>query len=112
MGVYLPISASTPIWIGGMVRWFVDKLSKDRSEAESEMSPGVLLSSGLIAGGAIAGMVLAIIAGRFEDFSRILDLSDNLGFFAASDLVPMLIFALLAFFVFLVGREKLLKARK
>jgi len=59
VGVYLPLSTSTPIFIGGLMRWIVDKL-KNRSAAEAEMSPGVLLSSGYIAGGAIAGMMLAL----------------------------------------------------
>ena len=68
VGVYLPISASTPIWIGGAIRWLVERRAA-YSQAESDSSPGVLLSSGFIAGGAIAGMVLAIIAGTSESFS-------------------------------------------
>lgn len=58
VGVYLPLSSSTPIFIGGMVRWFADKAAR-RSAAESEMSPGVLVSSGYIAGGVI-GVILGI----------------------------------------------------
>src|SRR5262249_47875907 len=69
VGVYLPISASTPIWVGGAIRWLVEKKTK-MSAAESDSSPGVLLSSGFIAGGAIAGMVLAIVAGASEEFSN------------------------------------------
>src|SRR4029077_18816791 len=57
VGVYLPVSASTPIWIGGIVRWFVERKSKPKSDAEAESSPGVLLSSGLIAGGATMGTI-------------------------------------------------------
>jgi putative OPT family oligopeptide transporter len=58
VGVYLPIQSSVPIFIGGAVRWLVDKV-KRQSEAEADMSPGVLLSSGYIAGGAIAGVIVA-----------------------------------------------------
>jgi hypothetical protein len=47
-----------PIFVGGAVRWLVDKV-KRQSEAEADMSPGVLLSSGYIAGGAIAGVIVA-----------------------------------------------------
>jgi putative OPT family oligopeptide transporter len=61
VGVYLPISTSAPIFVGGMVRWAVDR-ARRTSEAEAEFSPGVLLSSGYIAGGAIAGVVLAVLA--------------------------------------------------
>ncbi len=58
VGVYLPLSSSTPIFIGGMVRWIADKVAR-RTAAESEMSPGVLVSSGYIAGGVI-GVILGI----------------------------------------------------
>jgi hypothetical protein len=73
VGVYLPISSSTPIFAGGVVRWLVDrrartrsaarKLSEQELSAESDKSPGVLLASGYIAGGAIAGIVIAFVAG-------------------------------------------------
>jgi uncharacterized oligopeptide transporter (OPT) family protein len=73
VGVYLPISSSTPILVGGAIRWWVDRRQRDahaeRSEAEqqaeSDKSPGVLLASGYIAGGAIAGIVIAFMAGLF-----------------------------------------------
>jgi putative OPT family oligopeptide transporter len=71
VGVYLPISASAPIFVGGLVRWFTDRrrtaaraargLSAE-SDLDAESSPGVLMSSGLIAGGAIAGIALALLA--------------------------------------------------
>lgn len=60
VGVYLPLSASTPIFVGGMIRWVCDRFAR-RSAAESEMSPGVLLSSGYIAGGTICGIIVALI---------------------------------------------------
>src|SRR6185369_5131309 len=63
VGVYLPLSSSSPIFIGGMIRWLVDRklrqtpacatLTTEEFNAESDKSPGVLLSSGYIAGGAI-----------------------------------------------------------
>ncbi len=71
VGVYLPISASAPIFVGGLVRWYTDRgrararLARGQtveSELEAESSPGVLMSSGLIAGGAIAGIGLALLA--------------------------------------------------
>jgi putative OPT family oligopeptide transporter len=78
VGVYLPISSSTPILIGGLVRFLVDRrarqqatsrrvvLSEAEASAESDRSPGVLMASGYIAGGAIAGIVIAFIAGLFD----------------------------------------------
>ncbi len=84
VGVYVPIQFSTPIFIGGLIRWAVDAWSarshaatmaaatdaESRARAEidairkSETSPGVLLASGYIAGGSLAGMLLA-----FTNFS-------------------------------------------
>ncbi len=68
VGVYLPLSASMPIFCGGMLRWMADKLSRRRA-AESEMSPGILLSSGYIAGGTIAGIVCAILLVKYKDLA-------------------------------------------
>jgi hypothetical protein len=79
VGVYLPISSSTPILIGGLVRWLVDRKARQRDtstrsralseaelSAESDRSRGVLMASGYIAGGAIAGIVIAFVAGLFD----------------------------------------------
>ncbi len=61
VGVYLPISTSAPMFVGGGIRYAVDKLRGER-ETQAEFSPGVLLSSGYIAGAAITGVLLAMIA--------------------------------------------------
>ena len=74
VGVYLPLSSSTPIFVGGMIRWLVDRwlrrhkfkeheLTHDELVAEGDKSSGVLLASGYIAGGALAGIVIAIMNG-------------------------------------------------
>jgi uncharacterized oligopeptide transporter (OPT) family protein len=71
VGVYLPLSSSSPLMVGGLVRWLADRrrrlgqshLSAEQHAAESDRSPGVLLASGYIAGGAIAGIVIAFMAG-------------------------------------------------
>ncbi len=65
VGVYLPISTSTPIFIGGCIRWLVDRKTKV-SGMDAEFSPGTLFASGLIAGGSIAGLAEAIITGANE----------------------------------------------
>jgi putative OPT family oligopeptide transporter len=67
VGVYLPMSSSMPIFVGGLVRFVADRFGrtstgKKRTEAESDMSPGVLLSTGYIAGGAIAGVLIAFLS--------------------------------------------------
>jgi putative OPT family oligopeptide transporter len=76
VGVYLPLATSAPIFVGGLVRWFVDRrqrarlqsarLSEEQLAAETDKSPGVMLSSGYIAGGAIAGIIIAISEGFLQ----------------------------------------------
>jgi len=73
VGVYLPLASSVPIFIGGALRWFIDKVKRQSAE-EADMSPGVLMSSGYIAGGAIAGVVVAF-CGFSPTLTKFLDLS-------------------------------------
>ena len=61
VGVYLPLSTTLPIFIGGLVRGAVDRFRKMTPE-ESDSSPAVLMSSGLIAGGSMAGILIALLA--------------------------------------------------
>jgi hypothetical protein len=67
VGVYLPLSSSTPIFAGGLIRYLSDRWARGsggrpRSASEAEMSPGVLLATGFIAGGAIAGVLVAFLS--------------------------------------------------
>lgn len=62
VGAYLPLYTTTPIFIGGVVKWFADRKNKS-AEAESDIGPGALFSSGLIAGGAITGIIIAVLLG-------------------------------------------------
>lgn len=55
VGLYLPLSLSTPIMVGGAVRWIVDSVRKPVAEGES---PGVLAASGLVAGQGLVGVLL------------------------------------------------------
>jgi putative OPT family oligopeptide transporter len=61
VGLYLPIATTAPIFAGGMVRWWVERKTGVRQE--SDVSAGTLFSSGLIAGGSIAGILFAILVG-------------------------------------------------
>ncbi len=80
VGMYLPLSSSTPIFIGGMLRWLADRRrGKTASEAETETSPGVLLSSGYIAGGTLLGLVIAFFVFLPKGFNELLNLSSHLG---------------------------------
>ncbi len=59
VGIYLPITLAVPMMIGAIIRYFIDKARGGEEKLESSDN-GVLLSSGLIAGEAIMGVVLAI----------------------------------------------------
>lgn len=63
VGVYLPLSISSPIFVGGALKWAIEKYGKRGRSAEDESGPGMLFSSGLIAGGAIGGLTYAILTG-------------------------------------------------
>ena len=62
VGAYLPLSVTSPIFMGGLVKLLVDKIKKS-NESESDIGPGALLSSGLIAGGALTGILIATLKG-------------------------------------------------
>jgi putative OPT family oligopeptide transporter len=62
VGSYLPIGTTAPIFAGGLVRWYVER--KTGTAEESEVGSGTLFSSGLIAGGSLAGILYAVLFGR------------------------------------------------
>jgi putative OPT family oligopeptide transporter len=66
VGAYLPLSTTAPIFVGGMVKALVDKMSGARAggHEESEVSSGMLYSTGLVAGGSLTGVLIAILSGR------------------------------------------------
>jgi putative OPT family oligopeptide transporter len=114
VGVYLPIQVSTPIFVGGMVRYVVDRLRGAGSkghEAESESSPGVLLSSGYIAGGSIAGVTAAFLSFAPDKFNEALMVGPRwLGEYATSHVLSLAAFGFLALVLLLVGLGKVLRA--
>jgi len=72
VGIYLPLQTSFPIFCGGVMRWIVDLINPPKPE-ESESSPGVLLSSGYIAGGSLIGVLAAFLNFK-EDWLKKLNL--------------------------------------
>jgi putative OPT family oligopeptide transporter len=67
VGSYLPIATTAPIFAGGLVRFWVER--KTGQAQESDVSAGTLFSSGLIAGGSIAGILFALLVGT-NDWSK------------------------------------------
>jgi putative OPT family oligopeptide transporter len=127
VGVYLPLSSSSPIWIGGLIRWLVDRylrikfhhknLSETELAAEGDKSPGVLLASGYIAGGAVTAILLALkeLVPKLHTIGVQIDQwqAAHNPFFAGAnaDLLSLIPFLVLCGLLYLVGRDKLLKIR-
>lgn len=65
IGLYLPPSLSTPIMVGGLVAWIVNKRSKPE-EVEAKTMRGTLFASGLVAGDSLIGVLLAFLVGGWS----------------------------------------------
>ena len=63
VGMYLPFGLSTPILLGGLIAYLIEKENRTEMNSDKSLHNGILLSSGLIAGESLMGIVLAIIAG-------------------------------------------------
>src|SRR5437660_6056834 len=114
VGVYLPVSTSTPIMVGGIVRWLVDRSAKRKlSDAEAESGPGVLFSSGLIAGASVTGTILAFLqlSEPTRNFLNAINVSSKLPF-ATSDLFSLLLFLGLGAVLWAVSTERWLSDKK
>src|SRR5215468_569556 len=61
VGAYLPLSTTAPIFVGGLLKALADKMSGVREE--SEVSSGMLYSTGLVAGGSLTGVLIALLSG-------------------------------------------------
>src|SRR5437870_5563297 len=111
VGVYLPISTSSAMFAGGVVRWLIERGAQARHQsiAELESGPGVLFSSGLIAGGAICGIVLAAIAGVLgsaDALAEKLPLFHALGALPQSTLLAFALFAMMGAVLFRVASQQ------
>ncbi|MBC3935032.1 OPT family oligopeptide transporter [Undibacterium rugosum] len=120
VGVYLPLSSSAPLFVGGMIRWLVDRrnskldqykdLNEEEMQAAGDRSSGVLLSSGYIAGGALAGIVIAFTAGILTDFDKTIGdwATAHNPFFNGpnADALSLLPYLVIAGILYWVAREK------
>lgn len=110
VGIYLPISTSATIFAGGLIRALVTRVTSSREKAslaEEETGKGVLLSSGLIAGGTIGGLLIA--AGRVVSGGE-----ERLGIGGHSwvttgewaNVIGLVIFAGLAYFLYSTAKRR------
>ena len=115
VGSYLSIATTMAIFAGGLVRWLAERGQAKHEHAESEVSPGSLYASGLIAAGGVFGL-LGIIINLLEDpevkFHFLPQGFFNigprvLGRLSQSDGLAVAVFALLALSLFIFARKKL-----
>ena len=121
VGAYLPLATTLPIFVGGALRGMMDAKSGS-SGSESEVSSGMLYSTGLVAGGSLTGILIAALSGipttvtvdgqprEISILERVLDAVgvhgwESLG--AMADLIGVVAFAGLCFLLLRAAREKL-----
>jgi len=61
LGMFIPIDLNLPLLVGGAISWFVGSSSKDKEVNDARVNKGTLIASGFIAGGALMGVVSAIL---------------------------------------------------
>ena len=110
VGAYLSIGTTLAIFVGGMVRWIVDRALEKAGgdDTDSEISPGSLYASGLIAAGGIVGLVGVALKGYESTVGK----GDILNFphtFLDNNYVSVAAFAALAFSLFYFARKPLKK---
>ena len=101
LGMFIPIELNVPLLVGGAVNWFVTSRSKDAAVNKARGEKGTLLASGFIAGGALMGVVSALL--RFGGFNPINDawLASSL-----SELLSLGAYALLIGYFIMATRTK------
>jgi uncharacterized oligopeptide transporter (OPT) family protein len=109
VGAYLSIATTLAIFVGGMVRWMVDSAvtkAGGGADTESEISPGSLYASGLIAAGGIVGL-LGVALKLYEAATGRVDIVKFPKTFLYHDWVSVVMFALLAFSLYYFARKPL-----
>jgi putative OPT family oligopeptide transporter len=124
VGAYLPLSTTLPIFVGGALKGLMDRRSGHTSSSESEVSAGMLYSTGLVAGGSLTGIAIALFAGipisvtgpdgQPRDISVLTWLLDKVAAVVpfvettrASDLAGAVAFGVLCYLLYRAAREKL-----
>ena len=106
VGVYLPLESTVPVFAGGLVRALVDR--QRGSGAESDAGPGILYSSGLIAGGSMMGLGIAMLAPeKFKPIRDAIALGPRFlpGWWVQGSLVGLITFAVICWLLYRAARS-------
>lgn len=113
VGAYLPLSTTAPIFVGGMMKGLADFVAHRKGEKvdESDLGPGNLFATGLVAGGAIAGVVVAIASARDSWANALKSVSAEAALNAGLGeggfmILGVAFFAFMSFVLFRVARMK------
>ncbi len=115
IGIYLPLATTLPIFIGGAIRGIVDYKHKKRGEAvaaeEEDLRKGNLFATGLVAGGALAGVIVAFLSSSDKISAGLAKISMEHGLVESLGqhsyfLLGVVFFALMAFILYRVGMQK------
>jgi uncharacterized oligopeptide transporter (OPT) family protein len=105
LGMYLPMDLNTPLLAGAVLAWFVRRPSGEEALDRARANRGTLIASGLIAGGALAGVVDALVKAVREWLGRPAG-EPNLAYLdGAGNWAGLVVFAALAAFIFLNSRR-------
>ena len=104
VGMYLPFSSTSAIFVGGVLRWFMDYfMEKKRTSEEGKTkaeNTGILISSGLIAGESLMAVLLALIVGISnisESTFSLKQMAVDMGISSPSSVIGLIVFAALAY---------------
>ncbi|MGJ7046192.1 OPT family oligopeptide transporter [Thermoanaerobacterium thermosulfurigenes] len=99
LGLYLPFELSAAVMVGGIIRWIIDrKYKNDEKLYKEKTEKGILISSGLVAGDALMGLVIAIFAGLKINIGFGANWITNSG--ALASWISLLMFVLLGIYLY------------
>ncbi len=104
LGMYLPMELNSPLLLGAIVAWFVEKSSRDKIVSKARSDRGTLLASGFIAGGAIIGVISALLR-FFEDRYSIRIIYDLQNTGSWGNWLSLAIFILLSLYIYWDARH-------
>ena len=113
VGMYLPFQTTFAIFIGGILKYTVDKISekkaKNEEDKEAVHNTGLLLASGLVAGEALVGIILAAFVGAGINLKSVFGLADD---FDGYWTLGIVVFAILAYVLIKIPYKELVKGKE
>ncbi len=112
VGAYLPLSTTLPIFVGGAIKGVSDKVAKKKGENvdDSELGNGSLFATGLVAGGALAGVIVALLSVNTGVFEFLKSISAEAGLEGiigrgGYEILGVIFFALMGLIMYKVSRK-------